>query len=159
MTVFVAGGTGAIGVPLVRALVASGHQVTALTRSAANAPMLRALGATAAVADALDAPALRTVVLAARPTHVIHQLTALPKGGPRRARDLAPTNRLRISIEGMYAKLVREHSAKPSRLLFKPTKRAMRQPSRRYRAFVATSGIWAYGCRIWDRPLPVSIGR
>ena len=70
--------------------------MTALTRSAANAPMLRALGATPAVADALDADALRRVVVAARPTHVIHQLTALPKGGPKSARDLAPTNRLRI---------------------------------------------------------------
>jgi nucleoside-diphosphate-sugar epimerase len=95
MNVFLAGGSGAIGVPLVRALVAGGHQVTALTRSAANAPRLRALGATPAVADALDAASLRRVVVAAHPTHVIHQLTALPKGGPRSARDLAPTNRLR----------------------------------------------------------------
>ena len=95
MNVFVAGATGAIGVPLVRALVAAGHQVTGLTRSAANADVLRALGATPAIADALDADALRRVVVAARPTHVIHQLTALPKGGPRSARELAPTNRLR----------------------------------------------------------------
>jgi nucleoside-diphosphate-sugar epimerase len=36
------------------------------------------------------------VVVAARPTHVIHQLTALPKAGPRSARDLIPTNRLRV---------------------------------------------------------------
>ena len=96
MNVFLAGGTGAIGVPLVRALVAAGHQVTALTRSSANTPMLRALGATPAVADALDAEALRRVVVAAHPTHVIHQLTGLPKGGPRSARDLESTNRLRI---------------------------------------------------------------
>ncbi|PYP39567.1 MAG: hypothetical protein DMD48_06020 [Gemmatimonadetes bacterium] len=95
MNVFLAGGSGAIGVPLVRALVAAGHQVTALTRFAANEPKLRALGATPAVADALDAEALRRVVAAARPSHVIHQLTALPKAGPRSARDLAPTNRLR----------------------------------------------------------------
>ena len=95
MNVFLAGGSGAIGVPIVRALVAGGHQVTALTRSAANEPMLRALGATPAVADALDADALRRVVVQARPTHVIHQLTALPKGGPRSAHDLVPTNRLR----------------------------------------------------------------
>ena len=46
MNVFIAGGSGAIGVPLVRAIVAAGHQVTALTRSASNEPMLRALGAT-----------------------------------------------------------------------------------------------------------------
>jgi len=69
MNVFLAGGSGAIGVPLVRALVAAGHQVTALTRFAANEPKLRALGATPAVADALDAEALRRVV-AARPSHV-----------------------------------------------------------------------------------------
>jgi nucleoside-diphosphate-sugar epimerase len=96
MNVFLAGGSGAIGVPLVRQLVAAGHQVTALTRSPATGEMLRRLGATPAIADALDAAALRRVVVAAHPTHVVHQLTALPKGGPRSARDLEPTNRLRI---------------------------------------------------------------
>jgi nucleoside-diphosphate-sugar epimerase len=96
MNVFIAGGSGAIGVPLVRALVAGGHQVTALTRSSSKEPMLRALGATPAVADALDALALRRVVVAAHPTHVVHQLTALPQGGPKSAKELAPTNRLRI---------------------------------------------------------------
>jgi nucleoside-diphosphate-sugar epimerase len=95
MNVFVAGGSGAIGVPLVRALVAAGHQVTASTRSSANASMLRSLGATPAIVDALDADALRRAVVAAHPTHVIHQLTALPKGGPKSARDLVATNRLR----------------------------------------------------------------
>jgi len=95
MNVFVAGGSGAIGVPLVRALVTAGHQVTALTRSDANAEMLRGLGATPAIADALDAEALRRVLVAAQPTHVVHELTALPKGGPRSARELGPTNRLR----------------------------------------------------------------
>jgi len=96
MRVFLAGGTGAIGVPLIRQLTAAGHQVTALTRSDANRSMLRALGATPAVADALDARALHRVVAEAQPTDVIHELTALPKGGPRRAREIEPTNRLRI---------------------------------------------------------------
>jgi nucleoside-diphosphate-sugar epimerase len=96
MRVFVAGGSGAIGIPLVQALVAAGHQVTALTRSPEKQPLLRGLGATPAVADALDAAGLKTAVAAARPTHVIHQLTALPKGGPRRASELAATNRLRV---------------------------------------------------------------
>jgi nucleoside-diphosphate-sugar epimerase len=58
--------------------------------------MLRALGVTPAVADALDADALARVVVAAKPTHVIHQLTALPKGGPKSARDLVATNHLRV---------------------------------------------------------------
>lgn len=96
MRVFVAGGSGTIGVPLVRGLVEAGHHVTALTRSPDTQQTLRALGASPAIADALDATALRTVVQVARPTHVVHQLTALPKDGVRRASDLAPTNRLRI---------------------------------------------------------------
>jgi 2-alkyl-3-oxoalkanoate reductase len=96
MNIFLAGGSGAIGLPLVRLLVADGHQVTASTRSSENASILRSLGATPAIADALDAEALRRVVVAANPTHVIHQLTALPKAGPRSARDLIPTNLLRI---------------------------------------------------------------
>lgn len=95
MRVFVAGGSGTIGVRLVRTLVAAGHQVTASTRSADKQSMLRALGATPVVVDALDADALRRGVVAASPTHVIHQLTALPKTAPTRAIELAPTNRLR----------------------------------------------------------------
>jgi nucleoside-diphosphate-sugar epimerase len=96
MNVFVAGGSGTIGMPLVRALSAAGHQVTALTRSLHKRDELGALGASIAVADALDRDALIGVVKDARPTHVIHQLTALPKDGPRRASDLVATNRLRI---------------------------------------------------------------
>jgi nucleoside-diphosphate-sugar epimerase len=93
--VFVAGGSGTIGMPLVRALVRAGHQVTALTRSPDKQADLRALGATPAVADAFDLEALRAAVSDAQPTHVVHQLTALPKGGPRKASDVAATNRLR----------------------------------------------------------------
>lgn len=95
MRIFVAGGSGTIGVPLVRSLVHAGHQVTATTRSPEKQDMLRALGATAVVVDALDADALTHAVRSASPTHVIHQLTALPKAGPRRASELEPTNRLR----------------------------------------------------------------
>src|SRR5206468_1332148 len=65
MKVFVAGGSGTIGVPLVRALVAAGHEVTALTRSVDKQDELRALGASAAVADALDREALIAAVEAA----------------------------------------------------------------------------------------------
>ena len=96
MIIFVAGGSGTIGIPLVRALVAAGHQVTALTRSSSKQDELRALGGSFAVADALDREALTEAVRSAHPTHVIHQLTALPKGGPRRPSDLEATNRLRI---------------------------------------------------------------
>lgn len=96
MNVFVAGGSGTIGLPLVRALVAAGHQVTAMTRTRAKEPQLRALGASVAVADALDSGAVARVLTDARPTHVIHQLTALPKAGVTRSTDLDATNRLRV---------------------------------------------------------------
>ena len=130
MNVFVAGGSGTIGVPLVRALVRAGHQVTALTRSPEKQRDLHALGASVAVADALDREALARVVEASRPTHVIHQLTALPKGGPRSARDLVATNRLRVEgtrhlleaamaagarrfVAGSFAPLTAEGSSAP----------------------------------------------
>jgi len=96
MNIFVAGASGTIGIPLVRALVAAGHQVTALTRTPGKQDELRRLGAIPALADALDPEALRAVVLATKPSHVIHQLTALPKEGPSSANDLVATNRLRI---------------------------------------------------------------
>jgi len=96
MNVFVAGGSGTIGIPLVRALVSAGHQVTAMTRSAGKTAELQALGASVAVADALDRAALVRAVTDARPTHVVHQLTALPKAGVTRPSDLEPTNHLRI---------------------------------------------------------------
>ena len=70
--------------------------MTALTRSSGKQSELRSLGATPAFANALDRTALIAAVEAARPTHVIHQLTALPKQGPRSPRDLSATNLLRI---------------------------------------------------------------
>lgn len=96
MNVFVAGGSGTIGRPLVGALRNAGHQVTALTRSGRLKDELRGSGVSVAVADALDRDALIAAVRGAQPTHVIHQLTALPKDAPRRASDLTATNRLRI---------------------------------------------------------------
>ena len=95
MRVFVAGGSGTIGVRLVRALVAAGHDVVAMTRTAEKQSMLSALGARPVVADACDADRVHAVVRDARPTHVIHQLTALPTAGAKRPADLTATNRLR----------------------------------------------------------------
>jgi nucleoside-diphosphate-sugar epimerase len=115
MNIFLAGGSGAIGVPLVRMLVADGHQVTASTRSSANATMLRGLGATPAIVDALDAEALTRVVVAAHPTHVIHELTALPKGGPKSVGDLEATNRLRT--EGTRNLIAAAVAARATRLI------------------------------------------
>jgi nucleoside-diphosphate-sugar epimerase len=93
--IFVAGASGAIGRPLVRQLIEAGHEVTGMTRS--NADRVRQLGATPAVADALDAEAVRTVVAEAQPDVVINELTDLDRPlNPRKyAEWLEGTNRLR----------------------------------------------------------------
>ena len=93
--VLVAGGTGAIGKPLVRQLVQAGHEVTATTRRATKRPGIEAAGARAAVVDALDAGAVRAALLDSRPEVVVDVLTALPPRGPVRPRDFLATNRLR----------------------------------------------------------------
>lgn len=96
LRIFVAGATGTLGRPLVRALASAGHDVVGLTRSASRAAIVEADGGRAAVADALDREGLAAAVREARPALVVHLLTALPPGGPRTARDLEATNRLRI---------------------------------------------------------------
>lgn len=88
MKVFVAGATGVIGRPLVRELVAAGHQVVGMTRTAAKAPDVAGLGAQPVVCDALDRDAVAAAVREAGPDVVVHQLTALPtKYNPRRLRQ------------------------------------------------------------------------
>jgi 2-alkyl-3-oxoalkanoate reductase len=97
MRVLVAGATGAVGSRLIPLLVARGHTVTGLTRSAAKAAAVKRAGATAAVADALDAAAVRRAVLEAHPKVVIHEMTALANASDltRFDRAFALTNRLR----------------------------------------------------------------
>ena len=98
MRILVAGATGALGKQLVPRLVERGHEVTGMTRSPGKIDMLRAVGATPAVADALDPDAVARVVAEAQPDAIIHQLTALSKIGMMRNADraFAQTNRLRI---------------------------------------------------------------
>jgi nucleoside-diphosphate-sugar epimerase len=102
MKVFVAGATGALGRQLVPQLVARGHEVVGMTRSASKQDGLRALGARPVVADALDPDAVAQAVASAEPEVIVHQLTALSgKMSIRDARhpDRSPmakmTNRLR----------------------------------------------------------------
>jgi nucleoside-diphosphate-sugar epimerase len=78
--IFVAGATGVIGQRMVPRLLMEGHEVTAMTRRAAAAAGLEALGAHPVVADALDRPAVLAAVREARPDVVIHQLTDLSAG-------------------------------------------------------------------------------
>ncbi|MFJ2666090.1 NAD-dependent epimerase/dehydratase family protein [Nocardia fluminea] len=77
MQVLLAGATGAIGRPLIRALTANGHTVSALVRKPGAHPLVRELGATPVTADVLDRDGLLRAVEGLRADAVIHQATAL----------------------------------------------------------------------------------
>lgn len=102
MKVFVAGATGVLGRELVPQLVARGHEVVGMTRTASKQDGLRALGARPVVADALDPDAVAQAVASAEPEVIVHQLTALSgkmsirdARHPDRAHAAIMTNRLR----------------------------------------------------------------
>jgi 2-alkyl-3-oxoalkanoate reductase len=102
MKVFVAGATGALGRALVPQLVARGHEVVGMTRSASKQDLVRSLGARPIVADALDPDAVAQAVASAEPEVIVHQLTALSgkmtmrdARHPDRSAMAKMTNRLR----------------------------------------------------------------
>ncbi|RPI47598.1 MAG: NAD(P)-dependent oxidoreductase, partial [Acidobacteria bacterium] len=97
MRMFVAGATGTLGRPVVRALVSRGHDVIGLTRTQEGARRIKDMGARAVVGNALDAERLKALVVEARPDVVVHLLTALPPGGVTRKSQLRQTNELRTA--------------------------------------------------------------
>jgi nucleoside-diphosphate-sugar epimerase len=96
MKVFVAGATGVLGRALVPQLVAAGHDVVGMTRSASKQDLVRSLGARPVVADALDPDAVAQVVASAEPEVIVHELTAL--SGPMSMRDARHPERFRGAI-------------------------------------------------------------
>ena len=104
--VFVAGSTGAIGRSLLPLLIEKRHDVVALVRTPARAKDVEALGARAAVADALDPDGLRAAIRRAAPEAVIHELTSLKGVTNFRRFDqtFALTNRFRTrTLDTMLA--------------------------------------------------------
>jgi nucleoside-diphosphate-sugar epimerase len=75
--IFVAGARGAIGRPLTAMLVAAGHEVTGMTRSAEGAATIAATGARSVLVDIFDVTGLLAAVRRSRPDVVIHQVTNL----------------------------------------------------------------------------------
>jgi nucleoside-diphosphate-sugar epimerase len=102
MRVFVAGGTGTVGRPLVAQLVERGHQVTATTTGPGKLGLLEQLGAEAVVMDGLDAVSVGEAVAKAQPEAIVHEMTGLSAahaGKPNMRsfdRWFTATNRLRI---------------------------------------------------------------
>ena len=100
MKVFVAGGTGAIGRPLIAHLLANGHTVAALTRAPEKAKRLIEQGVEPAVADVFNPDAIKAVVGRFRPEVVIEQLTALPRTYTRESLGAAAALNNRLRLEG-----------------------------------------------------------
>ena len=95
MRVFIAGATGAIGLPLVRALCTLGHHVVGMTRAGRGIDRLRELGAEVSVADAFDSKAVLNAIEAASADVVIDQLTWLPANPADIIKSLPNDTRLR----------------------------------------------------------------
>jgi 2-alkyl-3-oxoalkanoate reductase len=91
MKIFVAGATGVLGRSLLPQLVARGHEVVGMTRSASKQELVRSLGARPVVADALDPDAVAQAVASAEPEVIVHELTAL--SGKMSARDMRHPDR------------------------------------------------------------------
>lgn len=95
--VFVAGGNGALGRPLLPLLVANGHTVVASTRKAESASAIEAAGAQATLVDLFDADALTAELTSIRPEVVVHLVTDLagPDGASLTDEQLARTAHVR----------------------------------------------------------------
>jgi 2-alkyl-3-oxoalkanoate reductase len=98
--ILVAGGTGAIGRPLIARLRAGQHTVVALTRSADKAQALTEQGIEPAIADVFDAEALNAALGRARPDVVIEQLTALPRTYTPESMSAAADFNRRLRLDG-----------------------------------------------------------
>jgi nucleoside-diphosphate-sugar epimerase len=114
MRVFVAGGTGAIGRPLVVALTAAGHEVTVFSRSAERVESLGLPGVAAAVGEALSPHDVTRAVEAAKPDVVINELTSLAQSANPLAvkRGFDQTSRLRREASGSLVRAARAAGAR-----------------------------------------------
>jgi len=100
MKIFIAGGTGAIGRPLIAKLRAKGHAVVALTRSPEKSQALAEQGIEPAIADVFDTDAVKAAFSRTQPEVVIEQLTALPRTYTRQSMNAAAALNNRVRFEG-----------------------------------------------------------
>ncbi len=114
MRIFVAGGTGAIGRPLVAALAAAGHELTVFSRSERRVAALGVPGVVPAVGDAFDADYLVRAVHVAKPEVVVNQLTNLAQSANPLAvkRGFDTTSRLRRDVSGTLVTAARSAGAR-----------------------------------------------
>ncbi len=98
MKIFVAGGTGAIGRPLIAELLRQGHAVAGMSHSESDAETLSQLGAAVAHASAFDRVAVEQALRESQAEIVIDELTSLP-ASPSDIDAAFPGDR-RLRLEG-----------------------------------------------------------
>src|SRR5947209_20139453 len=100
MKVFIAGATGAIGRPLISALVAAGHHVVGMTSSEHGLKTLKSNGVDGFVVNALDAQAVEAAAKKVCPDAVVEELTSLPKHYTPEAMRAAADRDRAVRLEG-----------------------------------------------------------
>jgi 2-alkyl-3-oxoalkanoate reductase len=110
MNIFVAGATGILGRNVVRRLVAKGHLVRALSRSAQNEKLIRQLGAEPAAGDLFDMRALAHVVEGSEA--VLHLATKIPNKIRPSLRDFNENDRLRTEGTAKLLEAARKAGAR-----------------------------------------------
>ncbi|HEY6342734.1 MAG TPA: NAD(P)-dependent oxidoreductase [Bryobacteraceae bacterium] len=100
MKVLVAGATGAIGKPLIPALLTAGHEVVGIATSESGRAALKQTGAEGVIANVLDSHAVDAVLKQVKPEAVIDELTSLPKHYTQEEMRAAAERDRRIRLEG-----------------------------------------------------------
>ena len=100
MKVLVAGATGAIGRPLISALISARHSVIGMTSSEQGLKTLRDDGADGVLANALDAQAVDAAIKKVQPEVVIDELTSLPKHYTPEEMQAAAERDRKLRLEG-----------------------------------------------------------
>lgn len=98
--VFVAGASGAVGLPLCQLLIDEGFEVYGTTRKTETAKLLSSIGVKPVVVDVYDKEMLKESLQRAKPDYVIHQLTDLPYGLPQDKMEEGRRKNERIRLEG-----------------------------------------------------------
>lgn len=94
MKVFLAGGTGVVGTRALPALVAAGHDVTAVARGSDKAALVERLGGSPVTVDLFDAPAVAAAVVGHEA--VVNLATSIPPfGRSARKKAWATNDRIR----------------------------------------------------------------
>jgi uncharacterized protein YbjT (DUF2867 family) len=115
MRIFIAGATGVLGIRVVPLLVAGGHDVWGMTRTASKSDLLWKAGAEPVVCDVYDLSVLRDEVVRSQAEAVLHLLTDLPDD-PAAIEGFTEAN-ARIRREGTRNLLTAARAAGSARFL------------------------------------------